>query len=43
MVPREAVGRGPGERNEYTRAEYDIIDSHFDDLVGAAKREILDA
>jgi hypothetical protein len=39
----EAVGRRPGERSEYTRAELDTIDQRFQEFLDAAEREVLDA
>jgi len=39
----QAVGRGVGERAEYTRAELDIIDQQFPELSEAAQQEIFDA
>ena len=37
------LGRGSRERHELTRAEYDVVSQQFNDLVGAAKKEVLDA
>ena len=39
----QAVGRGPGERSEFTRSELDTIELRFQELSDAAKREVLDA
>ncbi|MBD3160228.1 MAG: DEAD/DEAH box helicase [Candidatus Lokiarchaeota archaeon] len=39
----QAVGRGVGERSEYTSAELDIIDQQFAELSHAAQQEVFDA
>ena len=39
----QAVGRGVGERAEYTRAELDIIDQQFAELSDAAQQEVFNA
>lgn len=38
-----AVGRGTGERHEFTRSELDTIQQRFPELVEAAVREVFDA
>jgi len=39
----QAVGRGAGERSEFTRSELDTLELRFQELSDAAKREVLDA
>lgn len=39
----QAVGRGPGERNDFTREELDTIGPLFADLVAAAEEEVFGA
>lgn len=39
----QAVGRGPGQRHEFTRPELDTIEQRFADLVAAAVQEVLGA
>jgi len=39
----QALGRGPGERADYTRAELDTIDQQFEELLNTAEREVFDA
>ncbi len=39
----QAVGRGPGQRHEFTRPELDTIEQRFVDLVAAAEREVFGA
>lgn len=38
-----AVGHGTGERHEFTRSEFEIIEQRFSELVNAAVREVFDA
>lgn len=38
----EAVGRSAGQRQEFTRAELDSIESQFDELIIKAEREVFD-
>lgn len=38
----QAVGRGAGERHEFTRSELETIDARFSELVAAAVTEVFD-